>query len=140
MFTTKTFEGAEAVARHCGGRAVAIARINGEWSEVDDSIAPEAFAIKLQGAFVDMTQAIWSRLNDLERSRARDYSGLTRQLLNLEGWRVEVEGHDGEVRRFLVGRSAGWRPCHLELRDIRAASGASALPSYRRVTPLRRQR
>ncbi len=58
--------------------------------------------------------ATWNRLTSTERAAVRDLSGLTPQLLDLEGWRVEVDTMAGETRRFYVGRSTGWRPCHLE--------------------------
>lgn len=40
---------------------------------------------------------------------------LTPQLIGLEGKRVEVVDKYGERRRFRVGRSTGWIPCHLEI-------------------------
>jgi len=147
VFKTTSLLAAEAVARHCGGRACAVVRMtvdlqitddphDGEFVEVDDSIPAQAYAIKVQGEFIDMTQAIWSRLSQQARELAVDPSGLTKQLIGLEGWRVQVTDHDGEVRRFQVGKSTGWRPCHLELVNRRSAGGDPALPGYRRVTPL----
>lgn len=32
-----------------------------------------------------------------------------------EGERVEVQTPDGEVRRYYIGKSVGWMPCHLEI-------------------------
>ena len=40
---------------------------------------------------------------------------LTPQLIGLEGQRVEVTDSDGQTRRFRVGKSTGWMPCHLEI-------------------------
>lgn len=40
---------------------------------------------------------------------------LTPQLIGLEGKRVEVVDRDGEERRFYVGKSTGFTPCHLEI-------------------------
>lgn len=87
-----------------------------------------------------MTQAKWGAMRLPERHAIRDLSGLCPQLRGLEGWRVEVVDHDGEKRRFLVGMSAGWRPCHLELPNIRSSFADPAWPSYRSVTPIRKQR
>ena len=42
-------------------------------------------------------------------------SELTPQLIGLEGKKVEVVDCYGEKRRFKVGRSTGWIPCHLEI-------------------------
>ncbi len=51
---------------------------------------------------------------------------LTPQLVGLEGKRVEVVDRYGEKRRFQVGRSTGWIPCHLEI-ERRNASGGPAV-------------
>lgn len=62
-----------------------------------------------------MTQAKWDSLSPAERDRIRSTDNLTPQLVGLEGWRVEVIDCYRETRRFIVGRSAGWKPCHIEL-------------------------
>ena len=51
---------------------------------------------------------------------------LTPQLVGLEGQRVEVVDCDGERRRFQVGKSTGWMPCHLEIAR-RTNSGGPAV-------------
>lgn len=51
---------------------------------------------------------------------------LTPQLVGLEGKRVEVVDRYGEKRRFQVGRSSGWIPCHLEI-EHRNSSGGPAV-------------
>ncbi len=58
-------------------------------------------------------------------------TNLTPQLFGFEGCRVEVISTDGEKRRFQVGKSTGWMPCHLELANRRSSGGHSAyvLPS-----------
>ncbi len=41
---------------------------------------------------------------------------LTPELVQYEGKRVEVTYPDGErAHRFIVGKSSGWLPCHLEI-------------------------
>ena len=83
-----------------------------------------------------MTQEKWDRLSPREKDRVRDNSGLTPQLIGLEGWRVEVvdcysdEEGQPEPRRFIVGKSTGWRPCHLELRNRRSRGGVCARDRY----------
>lgn len=62
-----------------------------------------------------MTQAKWDSLRPIERERIRDNSGLHPQLVGLEGYRVQVVTQDGATLRFIVGKSTGWRPCHLEI-------------------------
>lgn len=62
-----------------------------------------------------------------ERNRAtgeRCNIELTPQLIGLEGKRVRVVDCYGETRRFTVGKSLGWMPCHLEL-SYRLASGGA---------------
>lgn len=48
---------------------------------------------------------------------------LREQLLGLEGKRVEVTEHSGEKRRFYVGKSTGWMPSHLEIKQINSSGG-----------------
>jgi hypothetical protein len=50
-----------------------------------------------------------------QRNHLRCPAELTRQLIGLEGKWVEVVDRDGQRRRFIVGKSAGWLPCHLEI-------------------------
>lgn len=54
---------------------------------------------------------------------------LTPQLVGLEGKRVEVTAPGEEPRRFYVGKSTGWLPCHLEIaRRNSSGGGAVYLP------------
>lgn len=52
------------------------------------------------------------------------------QLVGLEGRRVEVVDAYGETRRFTVGRSSGWMPCHLEIarRDSNGGPAVTGAP------------
>lgn len=87
----------------------------------------------------EMTQLRWNKLSHVEREAIRDYSGLTSQLKGLEGWRVEVvdrELRGGATRRFIVGMSTGWRPCHLEISRRGAHGGGAACMSYQSVRKL----
>jgi hypothetical protein len=80
-----------------------------------------------------MTQAKWNSLTSAEQDRIRDLSGLCPQLLGLEGWRVEVKTKHGETRRFIVSRSTGWCPCHIELRTRASSGGFPADREYASV-------
>jgi hypothetical protein len=51
---------------------------------------------------------------------------LTADLIGLEGKRVEVIDCYGDRRRFILGRSTGWIPCHLEIKS-RSSSGGEAV-------------
>jgi hypothetical protein len=52
---------------------------------------------------------------------------LTPQLIGLEGKRVEVVDCHGEKRRFIVGKSAGWIPCHLEIARRSSTGGCAVM-------------
>ena len=55
---------------------------------------------------------------------------LTPQLIGKEGRRVEVVDRHGERRRFIVGKSCGWIPIHLEVkrRDSSGGCGVTGAP------------
>jgi len=84
-----------------------------------------------------MTYEKWLALPVAERARQRDLSKLCPQLVGLEGARVEVVDLDGKTRRFNVGRSTGWRPCHIEIHNARSTGGPPAERSYRSVRVIR---
>lgn len=56
-------------------------------------------------------------------TRTQCEAGLTPQLKGLVGRRVEVVDCYGERRRFIVGRSTGWMPSHLEIARRDSAGG-----------------
>lgn len=72
----------------------------------------------------------------VEETGERAIYDLTPQLNQWENWRVEVEDMHGDVRRFWVGKSTGWAPCHLEIKTKRSHGGLPAAREYKRVTPL----
>lgn len=70
----------------------------------------------------------------------RDESELTPDLVGLEGWRVLATRWErdeigtfigeGETVRFYVGKSTGWKPCHLEIARRDSMGGSPADKSY----------
>lgn len=70
-----------------------------------------------------------------EREKLRCPAQLTGQLIGLEGKRVEVVDNAGDTRRFIVGKSMGWLPCHLEIEE-RSSTGGGAVSGapYKSVT------
>lgn len=94
----------------------------------------------LPAHLVGMTQARWDSHSPTEREQLRDMSHMTPQLTGLEGWRVEVVDMVGETRRFIVGRSTGWRPCHLEMSTRRSVCGDPARARYQSVKKLEKVR
>lgn len=79
----------------------------------------------MSDALKGMTQAKWSSLSPREQAALRSDAGLTPALLGHEGWRVEVTRSSGAKERFIVGRSTGWIPCHIELK-LRTSTGGPA--------------
>ncbi|RPJ39987.1 MAG: hypothetical protein EHM35_00715 [Planctomycetaceae bacterium] len=79
-----------------------------------------------------------------ERNRAtgwRSTSELTEQLIGLEGRRVEVVDKYGETRRFWVGKSTGFIPCHLEIANRRSTGGPAVTGApFRSVRVVRSDR
>lgn len=71
----------------------------------------------------------------------RDLSGLHPMLRHYENQRVEVRWEDGEVERFQVGRSSGWRPCTLAMATRASRDGYAVSPNRQiaklEVIPLR---
>jgi hypothetical protein len=58
-----------------------------------------------------------------QRNKLRCPAELTPQLTGLEGKRVEVVDLHGERRRFIVGKSTGWLPIHLEIARRNSSGG-----------------
>lgn len=59
-------------------------------------------------------------------TKSRCPAELTPQLIGLEGKRVEVITPNGEKSRFYVGKSTGWCPIHLEIKQRNSSGGGSA--------------
>jgi hypothetical protein len=83
-----------------------------------------------------MTWDKWCRMSEAERAALRSGAGLTKQLIGLEGWRVEVVEMWGEKKRFIVGRSTGWSPCHICISTRRSIGGMGASREYMSVRKL----
>lgn len=87
-----------------------------------------------------MTQQKWNALTPAQKEAIRDNSSLSPQLDGLEGWRVMVICDNGETRRFIVGKSTGRRPCHLEIKTARSHGGQPADRHYAVVRRIERVR
>ena len=55
------------------------------------------------------------------------------QLSGLEGKRVEVITKWDEKQRFIVGKSTGWMPCHLEIKRRDSHGGCGTCGPYKSV-------
>lgn len=65
---------------------------------------------------------------------------LSPQLIGLEGYRVKVVDSHGVERRFIVGKSTGWIPIHLEIVRRDSSGGVPADLEYRSVEVIERVR
>jgi hypothetical protein len=72
---------------------------------------------------MNMTQAVWDRMTPAQRDSVRSDAGLTEQLIGLERKHVETIDRYGSIRRFWIGCSSGWIPCHIELKRRTSTSG-----------------
>jgi len=111
-------------------------------------ILPEKFIENTPGA-TRGSKLAWDLLQSMRDVLKRNVEdtgdkaiyNLTPQLTGLEGWRVEVVDHEGDKpRRFIVGKSTGWAPCHLEISRRTAHGGGSARSDYYSVTQVERVR
>lgn len=83
-----------------------------------------------------MTQAKWDSMSPAQRDAMRDNGLLNPQLKGLEGHRVEAVRNSGETTRFIVGKSTGWTPVHLEIKRQNSSGGFQADSSYKSVRSL----
>jgi len=75
-------------------------------------------------AFLEYTAAREAaRVYHVETKQRAEYD-LTPALIGLEGKRVEVE-RNGERSRFIVGKSGGWAPVHLEIARRNSLGGSA---------------
>lgn len=102
----------------CQKRSIAMAN----WLGVK---APSSFSIgTVEGyeRYLELTELCRVRY---QKTGERCPTELTTQLIGLEGRRVEVVDKWGEKRRFKVGKSTGWIPCHIELARSDSSGGPS---------------
>jgi hypothetical protein len=84
-----------------------------------------------------MTQGKWDAMNPAQKNAVRDNGSLSPQLKGLEGHRVQVTDTPGSAsRNFIVGKSTGWVPAHLEVKTSRSFGGGVANKSYASVRSL----
>ena len=93
----------------------------------DEMDRPE-LKIKRTGTKVALTK--YNKLIEIARKKNietgwRSNSCLIPQLIGMEGKRIEVIDCYDEKRRFYVGKSTGWIPCHLEIARIDSSGGCA---------------
>lgn len=117
----------------CLGFDVLIARFNRLANALDWAPFPQSERGTLQG--YERYRALREHAYDTGR---RFTCELSPQLIGLEGHCVEVIDQFGDRRRFVVGKSAGWIPIHLELARRNSSGGMAAAREYRAVKDLER--
>lgn len=93
-------------------------------------------------AAYDVMMTLMDALKEhFEETGEKAVADLTPQLDGLEGYRVEVVDNEGDKpRRFIVGKSTGWLPCHLELSRRDSSGGSPARLHYRGVKTIEKVR
>lgn len=88
-----------------------------------------------EAAYDQYREAVDTAKAEYHKTGRRLTCELTPQLVGLEGRRVEVVDQWGEKRRFNVGKSTGWIPCHLEIHNRRSTGGPAVMGApFQRVT------
>lgn len=103
-------------------------------SESDDDLPVGAKRRRKDGVWQKKSKGPkgWFRISSTDKI-IRDTSKLTKQLIGLDGQRVEVVDMDGQTHRFWVGKSTGWQPVHLVLKTARSKDGEPADQEYKSV-------
>lgn len=90
---------------------------------------------RTQRSTYDRAMATLDARAEYEATGRHSEAELTPQLIGLEGKRVEVVDKHGKRRRFIVGKTTGWIPCHLEIARRNSAGGTPVLGApFRSVT------
>lgn len=76
----------------------------------------------MQG-YAEYLEAVAYAMSEHGRTGLQCPIGLNAQLIGFERKRVEVVYQDGRKERFIVGKSTGWIPCHLQLKTARSIGG-----------------
>lgn len=119
----------------CLGFDVLIARYNRLASALGAPEFPMVFRGRLEG------YAAYQSLTDQAHAMGQPMTcELSPQLVGLEGHRVEVRDRFNATRRFIVGKSTGWLPIHLEIARRTSFGGMAADREYASVRDLGRVR
>ncbi len=84
---------------------------------------PQAELIGTSAGYSDYARIMDAGFRFHQETKKRCDVDLIPELTGLEGKRVEVVDDDGQTRRFIVGKSTGWCPIHLEIESRRDDGG-----------------
>jgi len=102
----------------CQDRTIALAKELG----MEDLIPKKKGTKK---AYTNYTNLVKIASDRNDKTGWRSQSQLIPELIGKEGHRVEVVDKYGEKRRFIVGKSTGFIPCHLEILKTNSSGGMS---------------
>lgn len=105
------------------------ARAVAAWSKVIPPLATPG----TEAHFAECAAILEHGARYAQKTGTRCEAELTPQLVGLEGKRVEVIDAYGAKRRFIVGKSTGWMPCHLEISCRSSRGGGAAHETYESV-------
>ena len=114
----------------CLGFDVAYNRALAIYRWIDGPIAHSDTRLDLSNigkpeGYADYERAMQAGAEHARKTSTRCPAELTPQLIGLEGKRVEVITPDGERSRFYVGKSGGWCPVHLEIKQRNSSGGGA---------------
>ena len=90
--------------------------------------------IGTMNAYNDYMELIETTRQRYIKNGIRSKTQLSPQLIGLEGKRVEVvDNNETKPRRFIVGKSTGFIPCHLEISRKNSSGGSAASDSYKSI-------
>lgn len=129
-----TFE--ESSGFSCMGFQVAFDRVQRLADELDmPSLKTNRIGtIQVISRYIELIKLARKRYDETGRRADCD---LSPQLIGKEGRRVEVVTTYNEIRRFWVGCSTGFIPCHLEISKSNSSGGPAAEYEYKSVKVVR---
>lgn len=86
---------------------------------------PEPVKVGTLEAYYAYNNAMMEGLAHHDATGQRCPAELVPELVRHEGRRVEIVDSYGEARRFIVGKSSGWMPCHLEIERRNSLGGCA---------------
>jgi len=97
----------------------------------------ESVSIGTQAHYDAYRQAMAAAYAHHQQTGERCPVELEPRLIGLEGWRIEVTRRDGTTQRYIVGKSTGWLPCHLAIKQRNSIMGDPvSLPKDATITRL----
>lgn len=81
-------------------------------------------SIKLYKQYLGVLDVAQSRY---KATGIKSTAELIPEFIGREGWRVEVKTSYDTIERFIIGKSTGFIPCHLEIKKSNSSGGAQVM-------------